>query len=130
MSPAYVDSSALVKLVVHEPESDALRRFLATAGPLATSILATVEVARAAGRLGSGSDATMPPVFEAMAVLAFDARLASRAAALSPASLRALDAIHLSTALELGDELTAFVCYDHRLGAAARDQGLPVVAPA
>ena len=56
--------------------------------------------------------------------------IAARAAALNPATLRTLDAIHLATALELRDELTAFVCYDDRLSAAARDLGMPVVAPA
>jgi hypothetical protein len=130
VSPAYVDSSALVKLVVREPETDALRRFLATADPLATSILATVEVARAAARISPGSEATVSAVFEGLTVLGFDARLASSAAALSPANLRTLDAIHLATALQLGHELTAFVCYDDRLSTAARDAGLPVVAPA
>jgi predicted nucleic acid-binding protein len=45
-------------------------------------------------------------------VLGVDGRIAARAAALSPAGLRALDAIHLAIALELGDELAAFVSYD------------------
>ena len=70
----------------------------------------------------------MADVFEAVNVLAFDARIAARAAALRPASLRTLDAIHLATALELAGDLTAFVSYDDRLSAAARDLGLPVVA--
>jgi predicted nucleic acid-binding protein len=70
----------------------------------------------------------MADVFEAVNVLAFDTRIAARAAALRPASLRTLDAIHLATALELAGDLTAFVSYDDRLSAAARDLGLPVVA--
>ena len=129
MSPAYIDSSALVKLIVREPETDALRRYLTSAGPLASSILATVEVSRAVARAIPESTAAMVDVFEAVNVLAFDARIAARAAALRPASLRTLDAIHLATALELAGDLTAFVSYDDRLSAAARDLGLPVVAP-
>ena len=130
MSPAYIDSSALVKLVVREAETDALRRFVDSAGPLASSILATVEVPRAVARVAPEATLALAAVIDRLNTLAFDARIAARAAAISPASLRALDAIHLATALELGDELTAFVCYDDRLSAAARDLGLPVAAPA
>jgi hypothetical protein len=129
VSPAYIDSSALVKLIVREPETDALRRYLTSAGPLASSILATVEVSRAVARALPESTAAMADVFEVVNVLAFDARIAARAAALRPASLRTLDAIHLATALELAGDLSAFVSYDDRLSAAARDLGLPVVAP-
>ena len=129
MSPVYVDSSALVKLIVDETESDAIRLYLGSAGPLTSSILATVEVARAVARMAPDSTAEMAALLDALVVVAFDARIAARAATLSPAGLRTLDAIHLATALELGDELTAFVCYDERLAAAARDLGIPVVAP-
>jgi predicted nucleic acid-binding protein len=57
------------------------------------------------------------------------ARIADQAAALTPASIRSLDAIHLASALELGPELAAFVTYDARLAEAAAAAGLPVVAP-
>lgn len=130
MSPVYVDSSALVKLIVDEPDSGALRLYLNSAGPLASSILATVEVGRAVARTAPDSNAELEAVLHALVVVAFDAQIAARAAALNPATLRTLDAIHLATALELRDELTAFVCYDDRLSAAARDLGMPVVAPA
>jgi uncharacterized protein len=130
VSPAYIDSSALVKLVVREAETDALRRYVDSAGPLASSILATLEVPRAVARVAPEAPLALAAVIDKLNILAFDARIAARAAAISPATLRALDAIHLATALELGEELTAFVCYDHRLAAAARDLGLPVVAPA
>ncbi len=92
MSPAYLDSSAIVKLVVREPETDALQRYLSGAGPLATSILSTVEVARAVARVAPRLSETLVALFEAVAIVALDARLASRAAALDPANLRTLDA--------------------------------------
>jgi predicted nucleic acid-binding protein len=126
----YVDSSALVKLIVREAETDFLRRYLASAGPLASSILAIVEVSRAVARAAPDAVEAVAPVLEAVSVLAFDARVASRAAALKPTGLCTLDAIHLASAIELGDDLTAFVCYDERLSAAARELGLVVVAPA
>lgn len=130
MSPAYLDSSALVKLIVREAETDALLLYLASAGPITTSLLATVEVSRAIARVAPEQTASVTAVFETLAVVGFDARIAARAAALNPATMRTLDAIHLATALELGDELTAFVCYDDHLSAAARNLGLPVLAPA
>lgn len=130
MSPAYIDSSALVKLIVREAETDALRRYLDSTGPLVSSILATVEVPRAVARVAPDAKLAVAAVIDALNTLAFDSRIAARAAALTPASLRAQDAIHLATALELGEELTAFVSYDDRLTAAARDAGLPVAAPA
>ena len=60
MSPVYVDSSALVKLIVREPETDALRQYLTSAGPLTSSILATVEVSRAVARAAPESTADLP----------------------------------------------------------------------
>ena len=129
MSPVYVDSSALVKLVVSEAESEALRRYLDTSEEPISSILATVEVARAVGRVATGSEADVVAVFDSVAIVSLDARIAATAAALAPASLRSLDAIHLATALELRSELSAFVCYDERLAAAARDLGMMVVTP-
>jgi predicted nucleic acid-binding protein len=129
VSPAYVDSSALVKLVLDEEESSALRQYLALAGPLASSILAIVEVTRAVARVAPESAAGAVAVLEAVSLVAFDARIAARAAALGPVGLRTLDAVHLATALELRDELTAFVSYDDRLSAAALAMCLPVVAP-
>ena len=129
MSPAYVDSSALVKLIIDEVDTDAMRAYAASATALTASILATVEVARAVGRVAPESTGVVVALFETLNVLAFDARIAARAAGMGPSGLRTLDAIHLATALELGDELTAFVTYDDRLADAARDLGLPVVSP-
>jgi hypothetical protein len=130
VSVVYLDSSALVKLVVQECESDALRQYLAAAGSLTSSILATVEVARAVSRVAPGASPAVAAIFESIAVIGLDARIAARAGSLGPAGLRTLDAIHLATALELGTELAAFVSYDERLSAAAVALGIPVVAPA
>jgi len=129
MTAVYADASALVKLIVLEPETDSLRRYLASAGALASSLLATVEVRRVVARRVPDSQDVMAALLETLVVVNFDAHIAARAAALAPVSVRTLDAIHLATALELGDELTAFVCYDDRLSAAAAALGLPVVTP-
>jgi len=130
----YLDASAIVKLGTAEPESLALRAWLRNRSPLLTSRISTVEVARAIGRNEAGSvaagRAAAREVFTSVALTELDAGIANRAAELGPATLRALDAIHLATALALGDELAAFVTYDGRLADAARAAGLEVIAPA
>jgi predicted nucleic acid-binding protein len=126
----YLYSSAVVKLIVREPESDALRAHLSGAGPLVSSVITTVEVPRAVARVAPDLGAGVAAALGALAIVGLDAGVAARAGALGPASLRTLDAIHLATALELAGDLTAFVCYDERLAAAARTLGLSVLAPA
>jgi predicted nucleic acid-binding protein len=126
----YLDSSAVVKLIVREPESEALRSYLSSAGPLASSILTTVEVSRAVGRVASDLGDAVAAALAALTIIGLDAAIAARGGQLGPAGLRTLDAIHLATALELAGDLAAFVCYDERLASAARGLGLAVVAPA
>jgi uncharacterized protein len=104
-------------------------RYLESAGPLASSILATIEVARVVRRVAPESAAALADLFDSVAILAIDDRIAARAAALDPTNLRTLDAIHLASAIEFGEELAAFVCYDERLAVAARHLGMAVVAP-
>lgn len=133
MSPGvlYVDASALVKLVVTEPESEALIELLSDRDDLVTSAVAVVEVVRAARRV-----ATSPALIEraydvtgAMHLLAVDREVLDRAAELEPVTLRALDAIHLASALSLGTDLEAMVVYDRRLADAAETFGLRALAP-
>jgi uncharacterized protein len=123
----FLDSSALVKLVRPEPETEALRRFLTEPRrPLLISELAVTEVTRAARRVGvDPTDA----LAECDVVLLRSEDLV-RASELEPPALRTLDAIHLATALALGDVLDAFVAYDEQLLAAAARHGLPTAAPA
>lgn len=127
MAGAYLDSSALVKLVRPEPETDALRRFLGDPWrPMLISELAVTEVRRASRRVA------LDPA-EALAaceVVRLTHDVLERAGELDPPSLRTLDAIHVATALSLGSELDVLVAYDERLLAAAAQHGLPVAAPA
>jgi predicted nucleic acid-binding protein len=126
---AYVDASALVKLAVAEPESEAMFRWLAEADSLAISRVGLVETARAVARSPHDS-AHLRRTLGAVVAIELDERTAHAAATVAPPSLRSLDAIHLATAIGLGPELDAFVTYDDRLAAAARALGLPVVRPA
>lgn len=126
----YLDASAIVKLVVREPESRALARYLRELPERATSKVAQVEVSRAVGRLVEPVPPQVEAVFARLVLLELSDEIARRAALLRPRDLRSLDAIHLASALELAGELEAFVSYDERLSEAARVAGLPVVSPA
>ena len=53
----------------------------------------------------------------------------ARAALLEPATIRSLDALHLATAIEIGDALDALITYDARMAETARSLGLAVIAP-
>ncbi len=129
MRATYVDSSALVKLVVVEAETGALRKFLATSDQMTSSLVTRVELSRAVARRLPDAMAAAQAVLDSLVIVGLDSRIATRAAGLAPASIRSLDAIHLATALELGADLTAFVCYDDRLSAAAAALGLQVKSP-
>jgi predicted nucleic acid-binding protein len=133
LSSCYLDASAIVKLATAEAETHALRSHLARHQHLFTSRLATIEVPRALKRRGPESEASaaepMRAVLELLQVIELDAAIAVSAAALAPATLRSLDAIHLASALAIGDELTEVITYDHRLAGAARSAGLEVRSP-
>lgn len=124
----YVDASALAKLVIREAESDALRRYLELRTDRASSRLAAIEVPRACWRAGFDAEDVARRI-KGMTLIELDVRVSRIAATLSPATLRSSDAAHLATALQMGEDLEAFVTYDRRLAEAARAAGLTVVAP-
>lgn len=125
----YVDSSAIVKLAVHEPESAALRRFLARRQPLVSSALARTEVARALLPSGPEAVARGEEVLRRIQLLRVNDRVLSAAGQLLPPELRSLDAIHLASADQLGASVRQIVTYDERMAEAARTIGWTVVAP-
>jgi uncharacterized protein len=126
----YVDSSALVKLAVHEPESAALRRYLARHRPLVSSALARTEVVRALLPLGPETVRRGKDVLTRVDLLRINDRVLDAAGLLAPADLRSLDAIHLASAEQLGSDLRGFVTYDERLALAATGRGMRVIRPA
>lgn len=125
---AYLDASAIVKLVIAEPGSDHMHRWYVEARRVITSRVGMIETVRAASR--TKVDAThLDRVLTDLEVVELDAATAGTAARAQPPTLRTLDAIHLATALALLPDLDAFVTYDDRLADAARAIGLPVVRP-
>lgn len=131
MALIYLDSSALVKLVVTEPESGALLELLGAWPDRVSSALVLTEVPRAIRRAGVGAAARRRArqVLTRVALVHVDHRILTSAASLDPPALRTLDAIHLATAIALGEDLGALVTYDARLSAAARRADVEVMAP-
>lgn len=125
MTLLYVDSSALTKLVVAETGSPELRE-LVTDARLVTSRVAEVEVAKAVTRVDPHVD--LGPLFERLSFIELDAGVTAAARDLGGPELRSLDAIHIASAITLGDELSGFVTYDMRQAIAARAEGLHVVS--
>lgn len=132
----YLDTSALVKVMIEEPESAALRAWVADRPDRVSSVLSAVELRRAArraptsGRRGGAADLERETevVLAGLQLLALDDGIAQRAARLDPPALRSLDAIHIATAMSL-DDLEHFVTYDARLAEAGRLAGLAVAMP-
>jgi predicted nucleic acid-binding protein len=127
----YLDSSALVKLALTEPESAALARWLAERAdqPLVSSALHRAEVPRAVWRSEPGALPRSYRVIKRIARVTLTADLLENSATLPPQDLSPAQAIHLASALALRGHITAFVAYDDRLLAAAKDIGLPVASP-
>lgn len=127
----YLDTSALAKLVVAEPETDALRTWLSEGNKtLVSSDLTRTELIRAVRRVAPDRILTAHALLDGLILMTLPASTFAAAGRLDPDELRTLDAVHLAAALELGDDLEAFVAYDERLQNAARLNGVEVLAPA
>lgn len=129
MTATYVDSSAIVKLAVYEPESAALRRYLRRRRPLVSSALARAEVLRALLPSSAAAVASGRRVLATMDLVRINESLLNDAGTLEPTLLRTLDAIHLATAYSLGRDVGRVVTYDERMADGARGLGLAVASP-
>jgi len=126
----YLDASAIVKLVVREPETEALERWLGDGGQEVISCaLVRTEVVRAASPRGAEAVLRARRLLDRLDLIIIDDELLDLAGEFV-GPLRILDAVHVAAALELGDELQAFVTYDRQMARAAESLGLPVVSPA
>jgi hypothetical protein len=126
----YLDTSAAVKLVVSERGSTAMSRWASThADEVVSSDLLRTELLRTTRRGAPEQMTRARAVLDSITLLNVSPATFERAADLEPPVLRSLDAIHLASALELGDELDGIVTYDGRLSEAAKMHGVVVVAP-
>jgi predicted nucleic acid-binding protein len=125
----YLDSSAIVKLAVDEPESKALRRYLQRRRPLVSSALARAEVGRALLPLGQSAVRRGRDLLAGIELIRVNDRILAAAGSLLPEELRTLDSIHLATVRQLEGDCSRIVTSDARMRAAAEALGWTVVAP-
>ncbi len=128
----YADTSALMKLVRDEAESDALARWLADHArhrtSVTTNVIGIVELHRAAARVSPEAVATATVLLARIDKREITPTAVALASEMPPPQLRTLDALHIASAAEL-PQLSAFVTYDEQLASAAEGYGLPVVSP-
>ena len=129
MAGVYLDSSAIVKLAVREPESDALRTYLRRRRPWVSSALARTEVLRALLTGGEEALAAGRRVLTRLDLVRVNDRVLNIAGTMDPPDVRSLDAIHLATAERLREEIQELIIYDERMASAARQLGFRVSAP-
>lgn len=126
----YIDTSALVKLVVAEAETLALRSWLTREDrDLVACDLARTELMRTVRRVVPDRALQARAVLDAVNLVGVSTSVFEDAGRLEPAMMRSLDALHLAAALDLGDDLEGLVTYDDRLADAATANGVVVVAP-
>jgi predicted nucleic acid-binding protein len=127
----YLDTSAVLKLVLPEAETPALELWLTEriGLPKVSSRLLRIELLRTVRRYAPTRAERAHVVLSGIALASID-DAASAAETLGDPLLRSLDAIHLATALAMQSTLSALVTYDKRLASAASAAGLPVAAPA
>ncbi len=127
---AYADASALAKLVLAESETDALSDRIGRHGRLLTSMVGVIELVRASRReLGENGVRAASEIVAGLSVVPLTPEVADLARRLDPPGLRALDAIHLASAIIGQVPLESFYCYDRRLCEAAAAAGLRVESP-
>lgn len=125
----YLDTSALVKLVVAEAETEGLRAWLSAEDRSAVSSdLARTELLKAVRRAAPDRVTQARTVLDSITLIKVTTSAFEEAGRLDPVILRTLDAVHLAVAVDLGDDLDGIVTYDDRLADAARYNGVPVVS--
>jgi predicted nucleic acid-binding protein len=127
----YLDTSALVKLVVAEGESQALKHFLGANAEdsLFSAALARTELIRAVAPNGAQAIADARDLLNRLDTVMLTRQLLDDAGTLLPPRLRSLDAIHLAAAQRAGDALRAVITYDTRMLSAAADLGISTASP-
>jgi predicted nucleic acid-binding protein len=130
----YLDTSALTKLLIAEPETPELQTWLtAQSGHgeyTVTSALGRVELMRVVVQQGEpGQDERARYLLDGLDILPLAEPVIALAETIGPATLRSLDAIHLAASAQIKRELTAFVTYDHRLLDGCREVGFATASP-
>jgi uncharacterized protein len=132
----YVDTSALLKLLVREAESAVIEQELVLWPNLATSIVTEVELPRAVARAREDRpDAVidgsliLQGVVASAAIIELNEEIVAAARSVGPVHVGALDAIHIASALSLDKDLAGVATYDGRMADALTRVGVNVIAP-
>jgi predicted nucleic acid-binding protein len=132
----YVDTSAMLKLLVREAESDAIERELLKWSELATSVITEVELPRAVSRAREeradaviDGSVVLQGMLATAAIVPLSEDVVAAARKVKPVYVGALDAIHIASALSLGSTLAGVATYDKRMQDALAPMGVDVIAP-
>lgn len=130
MAGVYLDTSALGRVVLDEPDSDAISEALAGFDAVVSSRLLGLELHRLGLRTGIDRE-EIETWLTGVALVPMEDALLVAAEAVSPATVATLDAIHLATALQLAAEghVASIMTFDRQLAVGAREHGLTVIAP-
>lgn len=129
MSRWYLDTSAALKLLIEEEESDALARTIDGATPdLVGCWLLDTELRRAAQREIGLTQEDVSDFLDGVDLYEVPASLFREAGLLPGTNLRSLDSLHLAAAVRIGVDYLA--TYDIRMSESARTLGLSVISPA
>jgi uncharacterized protein len=135
MTLVYLDSSAAVKLILREDDSNPLQRFIQGENPwhqalrLVGSDLVRVETMRACARSHPQGAAKASELMRAISLVRISPAHIAVSATHPPPELRTLDALHLVTALTLTPELVGMITYDERLRESANAAGIKTFSP-
>lgn len=128
MSVWYLDTSAALKLLLEEPESDALARRIDQDQPdLVACWLLETELRRVAHREQLLTQQAVTTFLEGVAMYEVPGSLFREAGLMAGPHLRSRDALHLAAAIRIG--VDAILTYDERLRAGAQALGVTVLAP-
>lgn len=130
MAGVYLDTSALGRVVLDEPDSAAIGAALAAFDAVVSSRLLRIELHRVGLRTGIARE-EIEAWLAGVSLVPMDDAILSAAESVSPASVATLDAIHLATALQLaaGRHVASIMTFDVRLAEGAHEHGLAVIAP-
>jgi predicted nucleic acid-binding protein len=128
MRNIYIDSSAILKMIIKEKESDAIisiarARFI-------TSEISRVEVIRAVLKYEPSALKSAAQVLKNINYVKIDSQTLVQAERLPDRiNLRALDAIHIAVAAKMGLKINSILTYDKQMAKAAKALGFEVMAP-
>jgi uncharacterized protein len=129
LSNLYVDTSAIGRVLLGEPDAKPIRDELARYPRHVSSALLRIELRRLGMREGRLPDADR--LLTGISLIPLDVAVLSAAETIAPPGVGTLDAIHLVTALRLAAEgdVSAILTFDRQLIAAAGLHGLDVISP-